>query len=76
MVKVQDLGIFLRRMVKTLKVKDINKNDYIINDVRKFLRHIDKYHSNGSSIHEENGCFILIDDSFRAELKKIKTEIF
>jgi hypothetical protein len=75
MVKARDSGIFLRKMVKTLKIKDIDKNDYIINDLKKFVNHINKYHSNGSSIHEENGCFILVDDSLRAELKKIKDEI-
>ena len=57
--------------------KDDN-NYYEIQDVEKFLKHINKFHSSGSSIHEENGYVFLVDDKsgfccnlFRAFIKAI-----
>ena len=52
-------------MSNILKIKDINNNTYIVENVDEFISHIDKFHSKGSSIHEENGYFFKVDDSFR-----------
>tara|TARA_B100000029_G_scaffold466126_1_gene501344 strand:+ start:75 stop:254 length:180 start_codon:yes stop_codon:yes gene_type:complete len=51
-------------------LKDNNGRDYKINDVKKFAKHIFQYHSHGSSVHEENGHYFYIDESFRKKLIK------
>ena len=35
-----------------------------------FLKHIQKYHNTGISIHEQNGHYFTVDDSFRKMLKE------
>ena len=37
---------------------------------KSFLKHIQKYHNDGISIHEENGHYFIVDDSFRKMLKE------
>ena len=37
---------------------------------KSFLKHIQKYHNAGISIHEENGHYFTVDDSFRKMLKE------
>ena len=61
MVKVQDLDTYLRKMNKKLKIKDMNNQNYVVDDVQRFVKHIKDFHSSGSSIHEENGFFFVID---------------
>ena len=39
-------------------------------DSKSFLKHIQKYHNAGISIHEENGHYFTVDDSFRKMLKE------
>ena len=51
MVKVQDLDTFLRKMNKKLKIKDMNNQNYVVDDVQRFVKHIKDFHSSGSSIH-------------------------
>ena len=46
-------------MSKSIKVKDLNNRFYLIKDIDKFIDHINKYHSCGKSIHEENGFYFL-----------------
>ncbi len=71
MERAQDLDIFSKKMPeKKLKIKDMNNNYYEIQDVEKFLKHINKFHSSGSSIHEENGYVFLVDDKFRKMINK------
>ena len=50
-------------------------------DIKKFKKHLDEYHLNGSSIHEENGHYFTVDDAFRkkilefVETEKVKHEL-
>ena len=75
MVKVQDLDIFLKKMSeKKIKIKDLNNNDYEIQDFDAFLKHINEFHPSGSSIHEENGYFFLVNDNFRKLINKQKNK--
>ena len=37
---------------------------------KSFLKHIQKYHNTGISIHEQNGHYFTVDDSFRKMLKE------
>ena len=44
-------------MGKSIKIKDLNDRIYLIDDIDQFASHINEYHANGVSIHEENGFF-------------------
>ena len=72
MEKVRDSVIYSKKMCEKLKIKDLYDKVYEIKNFEKFLRHINKYHAQGSSIHEENGFFFKVDDSFRAIINKLK----
>ena len=37
-------------------------------DIEKFKKHIDEYHSNGSSVHEEDGHYFTINQNFRNKI--------
>ena len=74
MEKVQGSDIFLKRMSKSFKVKDLNNRIYLIKDIDQFISHINEYHANGTSIHEENGFFFQIDDLFREQINKLSTK--
>ena len=34
-------------------------------DIKKFKKHLDEYHLNGSSVHEEYGHYFTVDQKFR-----------
>ena len=74
MEKVQGLDIFLKRMNKIVKLKDLNDRLYFIKNIDQFINHINEYHAHGSSIHEENGFYFQIDDLFREKIKKLSTK--
>ena len=57
-------------MIK-IKIKDVKNRDYCIEDLEKFVDHIKKYHNTGSTIHEENGYYFVVDDTFRKSLFKL-----
>ena len=74
MEKAQGLDTFLKKMGKSIKVKDLNNRIYLIDDIEQFISHINEYHAHGVSIHEENGFFFQIDDFFREKIKKLSTK--
>lgn len=74
MEKAQGLDTFLKKMGKSIKVKDLNNRIYFIDDIEQFISHINEYHAHGVSIHEENGFFFQIDDFFREKIKKLSTK--
>tara|TARA_B100000989_G_C19436480_1_gene425382 strand:+ start:47 stop:271 length:225 start_codon:yes stop_codon:yes gene_type:complete len=74
MEKAQGLDTFLKKMGKSIKVKDLNNRIYLIDDIEQFISHINEYHAHGVSIHEENGFFFQIDDLFREKIKKLSTK--
>ena len=57
--------------MRVSKIKDNNGNDYIINDIGSFYKHIQDYHSSGISIHEENGHYFTVDDVFRSLIRDL-----
>ena len=65
----------------TYTIKDRNGQDYEIQDIESFANHISKNHSSGVSIHEENGYYFTVDDTFRkkilefVETEKVKQEL-
>ena len=53
-----------------VKIKDDNGNKIEV-DLDGFQKHIDKYHSSGTSIHDENGHYFTVNDNFRKKLKEM-----
>ena len=53
-----------------VKIKDDNGNEIEVN-LDGFQKHIDKYHSSGTSIHDENGHYFTVNDNFRKKLKEM-----
>ena len=53
-----------------VKIKDDNGNEIEV-DLDGFQKHIDQYHSSGTSIHDENGHYFTVDDNFRKKLKEM-----
>ena len=54
-----------------VKIKDDDGNEIEV-DLDKFQKHINKYHSSGTSIHDEKGHYFTVDDNFRKKIKKLK----
>ena len=54
-----------------VRIKDDNGNEIEV-DLDRFQKHIDKYHSSGTSIHDENGHYFTVDDNFRKNLEEMK----
>ncbi len=70
MVKAQDLDIYLKKMTKIkVTLKDMYNKAYVIDDLYRFKKHIDEFHSTGTSIHEENGFYFLVNEKFRSYIK-------
>ena len=53
--------------MRKVKIKD-NQGKLIKVDIVKFKKHIDEYHSNGSSVHEEDGHYFTINQNFRNKI--------
>ncbi len=57
--------------MNNIKIKDDNGREIKV-DLDKFQKHIDEYHSSGTSIHDENGHYFTVDENFRKKLIEIK----
>ena len=53
--------------MRKVKIKD-NQGKLIEVDIIKFKKHIDEYHLNGSSVHEEDGHYFTVDQNFRNKI--------
>ena len=40
-------------------------------DIDQFKKHLDEYHLNGSSVHEENGHYFTVDQKFRDKINSL-----
>ena len=56
--------------MRKAKIKD-NNGKMIEIDIKKFKKHLDEYHSTGSSLHEENGYYFTIDKDFRDKIERL-----
>ena len=56
--------------MRIVKIKD-NQGKLIEVDIVKFKQHIDEYHLNGSSVHEEDGHYFTVDQNFRNKIIKL-----
>ena len=50
------------------KIKDDDGLYYEIKDIKKFAKHIFKFHSKGISLHQEKGHNFMVDDAFREKV--------
>ena len=56
--------------MRKAKIKDDNGKMIEI-DIKKYKKHLDEYHSTGSSLHEENGHYFTVDEDFRDKIKSL-----
>ena len=56
--------------MKKAKIKD-DSGKLIEVDIVKFKKHLDQYHSTGSSLHEENGHYFTVDQKFRDKINSL-----
>ena len=56
-------------MPRSLNIKDINREYYVVDNIKEFSDNINKYHLTGVSINEEKGCFFRINDLLREQFK-------
>ena len=40
-------------------------------DIEKFKKHLDEYHSTGSSVHDEDGHYFTVNQNFRDKIKSL-----
>ena len=59
--------------MKIISIHDNNGNEVKVN-LCKFINHINEFHKNGISIHEESWHYFTVDDKFREKLKKMITK--
>ena len=55
--------------MKIISIHDNNGNKVEVN-LEEFVKHINEFHKNGISIHEERGHYFTVDDKFRKKLIK------
>ena len=59
-----------------VKIKDIDGRDYIIEDLDRFISHLDDFHTvNGKadgSLHEENGYYFKVTQNFLDQIIDLK----
>tara|TARA_Y100000590_G_scaffold30165_1_gene33509 strand:+ start:661 stop:879 length:219 start_codon:yes stop_codon:yes gene_type:complete len=66
-----------KRISKTIMRKVIisdDKGEEIQVDLKKFMEHIDRFHKTGTSIHDEDGHYFTVNESFRNKLKEIENK--
>ena len=49
--------------MRKVKIND-NQGKSIEVDIDKFKKHLDEYHSSGSSVHDEDGHYFTVDQNF------------
>ena len=57
--------------MEKIYLKDNHNRTYTIKDLKSFYTHVFKYHSSGTSVHEENGYFFTVDEKFRKKIKEL-----
>jgi|TARA_B100001079_G_scaffold128830_1_gene110546 hypothetical protein len=49
-------------------IRDDSGNECPIEIIRTFRKHLQLFHKKGVSIHDENGHYFTVDDSFRQKI--------
>ena len=56
--------------MRKVKIND-NQGQLVEVDIDKFKKHLDDYHSSGSSVHDENGHYFTIHKNFREKINNL-----
>ena len=56
--------------MRKVKIND-NQGKSIEVDIDKFKKHLDEYHSSGSSVHDEDGHHFTVDKNFRDKINSL-----
>ena len=56
--------------MRKVKIND-NQGKLVEVDIDQFKKHVDDYHSSGSSVHDENGHYFTIDKNFREKINNL-----
>jgi hypothetical protein len=56
--------------MRKVKIND-NHGKSIEVEIDQFKKHLDKYHSTGSSVHDEDGHYFTVDQNFRDKIKSL-----
>jgi len=56
--------------MRKVKIKD-DRGKFIEVDIEKFKKHLDKFHSSGSTLHEEKGHYFTVDKEFRNKIESL-----
>ena len=57
-----------------LILRDRNGVDSEVKDPQRFSNHIFNVHGEGSSIHEEEGYYFVVDDDLREKIRKFLSQ--
>ena len=52
-------------------MQDSQGRRYEIPNIESFYQHLQEFHRNGISVHEEEGHYFTVDDNFRNKIKKM-----
>jgi len=50
-------------------ISDDSGNECPIENIRTFRKHLQLFHKKGVTIHDENGHYFTVDDSFRQKIE-------
>jgi hypothetical protein len=56
--------------MRKVKIND-NQGQSVEVDIDKFKKHLDEYHSSGSSVHDEDGHYFTVDQNFRKKINSL-----
>ena len=56
--------------MRKVKIKD-DRGKFIEVDIEKFKEHLDKFHSSGSTLHEEKGHYFTVNKEFRNKIESL-----
>ena len=56
--------------MRKVKIND-NQGKSIEVDIDKFKKHLDEYHSSGSSVHDEDGHYFTVDQNFMDKINNL-----
>ena len=56
--------------MRKVKIND-NYGQSVEVDIDKFKKHLDEYHSSGSSVHDEDGHYFTVDKNFREKINSL-----
>ena len=56
--------------MRKVKIND-NQGQSVEVDIDEFKKHLDEFHSSGSSVHDEDGHYFTVDQNFRDKIKSL-----